>query len=696
MAGVSTSGGLGPVQLFRTVLLARRGNVRAKEDLFHLRGVLTFATLFAATIGLPGLLLAYYGVAGIRAQQRAGEAQIARDAELVADAVGAQVESAFKTFEDAALNRMKSGQSLHASLGEIAAPLRIVYRFDQDGSLAAPFLRASVEAPPAADWRFSASWRAAARAEAAGDFLKASALYQDFYRRQSDPVIRGDALFARARALARSGETRAADSLLAEVERGWPATRTPEGSRLGDLARLKRGELLIAREPSAGKVALLRLADDILAEDWVIGSGEEAAIARRALDLASGASARDAIADRRRSLDERDAQLFWGGRLLAELDSLGAKGRLLRNEPGTFSYRSTTAALWAMTWTDTDQYVFALESEALLAELRLLAERSAPGSGDVAATILGADDPEPSGMSIRRALSRVPQWSLVAYARDPAAVAVRQRDEVRRGLGIVGLSVLMIGVGAVLSARLVRRELDAARVKSEFAANVSHELRSPITQIRLKAEALQLGLADTDDKRARHYAVIVRESERLSRMVDNMLDFAAIERGQKKYHLRLGDLAVTVQNVVESARVAMETRNMTIDESYPEDLPVVSHDAEAVAQVLVNLLSNAAKYGEEAAWIGVAVRAEGLEVIVEVSDRGIGIAPGEQQAIFEQYYRSNDPLARRKKGTGIGLTIVRYIMEAHGGRVSLRSTLGVGTTFTLHFPIQPKGDRSGG
>jgi two-component system phosphate regulon sensor histidine kinase PhoR len=285
----------------------------------------------------------------------------------------------------------------------------------------------------------------------------------------------------------------------------------------------------------------------------------------------------------------------------------------------------------------------------------------------------------------------------VAYPRDPEALSRRQAEEVRRGLGIVLLSVVMIGVGAFLSARLVRRELEAARLKSDFAANVSHELRSPITQIRLKAEALQLGLAETPEAQARHYDVIVREAERLSRMVDNMLDFAAIERGQKRYNLKPGDLSITVQNVVETARVAMETRAMTIEESYPEDLPPVWHDPEAVAQVVVNLLSNAAKYGQESGWIGVVVRARGDEVLVEVSDRGIGIDPAETQAIFEQYYRSNDPNARRKKGTGIGLTIVKYIMEAHGGSVTVRSTLGVGTTFVLHFPIsRPAGlDRQG-
>ena len=177
--------------------------------------------------------------------------------------------------------------------------------------------------------------------------------------------------------------------------------------------------------------------------------------------------------------------------------------------------------------------------------------------------------------------------------------------------------------------------------------------------------------------------------ERLSRLVDNVLDFASIERGRKRYTFRPGDLGTIVARMVEAAMVAMETRGMDIQLTLPEDSPVVWHDTDAVSQVLTNLLSNAAKYGQEAGWIKVDVTSDSDEVRVAVSDGGIGISPEEHRQIFEQYYRSSDPLARRKKGTGIGLTIVKYIMEAHGGRVSVRSATGRGSTFTLHFPLRP-------
>src|SRR6185503_10586772 len=126
--------------------------------------------------------------------------------------------------------------------------------------------------------------------------------------------------------------------------------------------------------------------------------------------------------------------------------------------------------------------------------------------------------------------------------------------------------------------------------------------------------------------RTRHYDVIMREAERLSRLVDNVLDFAAIERGRKKYTFRLGDLGQTVGRAVEAARIAMEMRGMTIDLDMPEDLPPLWHDPDAVSQVVTNLLSNAAKYGADAGWIGVTVRVTETHLEVEVVDKGIGIA----------------------------------------------------------------------
>ena len=196
-------------------------------------------------------------------------------------------------------------------------------------------------------------------------------------------------------------------------------------------------------------------------------------------------------------------------------------------------------------------------------------------------------------------------------------------------------------------------------------------------------------MAETEEELNDHYDAIVRESERLSRLVDNVLDFAAIDGGHKTYTFRPVPIAQTIESTVQAARYGMEMRDMHLDLSLSPHLPVVVHDPEAIAQVLLNLISNAAKYGKEGAWIGVNAEVVGEEVVIEISDRGIGISPDELPHLFEHFYRSSDPAARRRKGTGIGLSIVKYIVEAHGGRVEVSSTLNVGSTFALHFPLTP-------
>jgi signal transduction histidine kinase len=668
---------------------ARRGDVRAMEDLYHLRGVITFVGIFAATIVLPGLLLAYYGIVGIRAEQRANTADVERRANAAADTFSAGIEGLFRSFERAALTRLQADQSLTIGLAALSEDLVLVLRFDADGDLVAPFLRNAID--PFEDQKlfFFDTLAEAQRLDRAGESAKAASMFAQAGREAQSHVARAEATLGRANALMRTGETHTAEALLEGIVTEYSSVRDTYGVRFGDRARLKLGEIQMAKDPVAGHLPLQRYVERMLVEPWVVGRGQESAVARRAIDLVAGKARAEWISDTRQRLRERSTQLYWAERLLPELDDARLAGRLLRATTGEFRYENTGHAIWATTWTDEDQYVFALHLDSLMERARALARNVAPQDGDVVASLAGPEESPGDDVLARRTLAPwFPGWTLVVRTRDAAALAETQAQERMRGSGIILLSIAMIAVGAVLSANLVRRELDAARDKSDFAAHVSHELRSPITQIRLKAEALQLGLAEDEEARARHYDVITREAERLSRLVDNVLDFSAIERGRKKYTFRPGDLGGTVLRAVEGAKVAMETRGMIIDAQLPEDLPVVWHDVDAVSQVVTNLLSNAAKYGQDAAWIGVRVQAAEGEVQVSVADRGIGIAPEEQRLVFEQYYRSTDPLAKRKKGTGIGLTIVKYIMEAHGGRVTVRSEIGRGSTFTLHFPLK--------
>ena len=195
-------------------------------------------------------------------------------------------------------------------------------------------------------------------------------------------------------------------------------------------------------------------------------------------------------------------------------------------------------------------------------------------------------------------------------------------------------------------------------------------LRSPITQIRLKAESLMLGLSDTPEEQAADYQIIVRESARLSRLVDNVLDFSAIERGAKTYALVSGDLAATVSAAVEAVEGSAELVERQLFIRMEPDLPIVAHDEDAIAQCVINLLSNAAKYSEPDKPIRLEMAREGSGVVIRVIDQGIGIPESDVRQIFEPFFRGGDASVRRRKGTGIGLAITFYIVSAHKGSTS--------------------------
>ena len=279
---------LGPLGLLRRLLEARRGDVRAMVDIYHLRGVLTFVGIFAATIVLPGLLLAYYGVVGVRAQQRAGAAEVERVAGATADAFQTALDARFRGFEDGVLNRLKGGQSLTTGLRELSDDLRVVYRFDADGALVSPRPAESVDPTEDQQLFFFTPWREALRAERSGDFARAASLFGQAAREARAADLKGQALYARANAAQRVGDLAVAEQLFGEVASGYAAVRDTWGFRLGDLARLKLGEMVLARDPAAGEARIRELVDSLLADPWIIGRGGEAAVARRGVDLIAG------------------------------------------------------------------------------------------------------------------------------------------------------------------------------------------------------------------------------------------------------------------------------------------------------------------------------------------------------------------------------------------------------------------------
>ncbi len=251
---------------------------------------------------------------------------------------------------------------------------------------------------------------------------------------------------------------------------------------------------------------------------------------------------------------------------------------------------------------------------------------------------------------------------------------------------LVCLSLLIAG-GLVLTRHIVSKEMALARLKSDFVSNVSHELRTPLALIRLYAETLELGRITTQDKKQQYYRIIRKESERLTALINNILDFSRIEAGRKEYEFRNTDIAELVRNTLESYRYQIEQQGFAFEESIDSNLPVVPVDREAIARALVNLVNNALKYSSDDKFLGVKLYRDNGVVKLEVADHGIGIARRDQSKIFEKFYRAGDPLVHNTKGSGLGLSLVRHITQAHGGEIAVESTPGRGSKFILSLPL---------
>lgn len=597
------------------------------------------ALLFLAVVALPAVTLVWLGVQLLQ-QDRALLAQ--RELE----------------------NRQAAAQSIIRSLEQILrdAPGAIRFTISESSLPADPAaMLLWSPAPPRLPEAASNPFAEAESLEFQGNSPRALAAYQPFAN-APDERVRAGALLRLARVYRRNREW---DSALAQYRRlamlartgidGLPAdlvARTAVCSVLEESGRqseLDREAAALEADFLAGRWTLDRTA-------WEFTAGKLEQWTGRALPVTADRKAISALGD---WLWERRAAL--AARSVVEIE--GMQITVLSQKPGTVS-----AALPSVT---REWLAQAIRGTSIAAsQIQILADAAAPL--------------DPGVMRLTAADTGLP-WTLVLKPGDSPTQAFAQRRRLL-GAGLAAI-VLLIAGGSYILWRVIQRELAVARLQTAFVSTVSHEFRTPLASLRHITELLEEDDDLPRERRRTFYQALGRNTERLHRLVESLLDFARMESGRKPYHLLPTDAAELAGQVVADFEKEARPRGYTIDLDVERagDL-VLEADAASLTHALWNLLDNAVKYSPEQHAVRVSVGRHPSGVAISVQDHGLGIPERERKEIFRRFVRGEKARELGIKGTGLGLAIVSHIVEAHGGTVEVESKEGAGSTFRLVLP----------
>ena len=263
------------------------------------------------------------------------------------------------------------------------------------------------------------------------------------------------------------------------------------------------------------------------------------------------------------------------------------------------------------------------------------------------------------------------------------------RKRTRTNIIMLVIMDVILLFGAWFVYKSIQQQIRLTRLKSEFISNVSHEIRTPLALINMYSETLEMGRIPTEEKKKEYYRVINTEANRLSNMVNNILNFSKIESGKREYHFKETDLKEEVEIILQNYGQHLDNKGFTISFKAYEDFPILLIDKEAVSEAIINLIDNAVKYSGDIKKIELVCEKNTEYAILHVIDSGIGIATKDQTLIFDKFFRvTTGNLAYKTKGSGIGLSIVKHIMDAHDGKIIVKSDPGKGSSFSLCFPLK--------
>jgi len=643
---------------------------------------LAITLTLAAALGWLGWLLLE--------QDRALETQRVQERqEIAADLVAAALQRDFSEVEEQLTGLAgRSGGDLSARAVEYGGKL-------SGDTVLVLFETAGVEALPRGRLLYY-PFVAPAREPASSLFAAADAL--EFQRRDyaaataalSPPARAADPL-TRAAALARLGRNYRKSGRWQEALRAYEALQrlgaTPVSGLPAELvAREALCGLLEERKEEAG---LRRQAAALYAD---LGGGRWQ-LSRAAYSFYASQ------ARRRAGASERDAERQTALALAEGVETLWEEWQRVRRSEGMAAGRRCQRfgdRPMLLVWRSSPDRMAALAAGAGFVESRWMRALEPALANHNARVALVDSDGRPVWSSLEHgagrpavrvaSLTQLP-WTIQVFSR--GSDALRENVAVRRRLLVAGFCVmaLLVLAGSYFIGRAVSRELEVARMQSDFVSAVSHEFRTPLTSLCQFTELLAKGRVPSEERRQQFYEVLARESQRLRRLVEGLLDFGRLEAGALRYHFERLEPADLLGQLVAEFRQEADLGGRQVLVSVNGSVPAIRADREAVSCVLWNLLDNAVKYSPEGSTIRVDLAPAGRRVTIAVRDQGAGISRAEQKRIFQKFVRGAAAKERSVQGTGVGLAVARRIVRAHGGDITVESEPGRGSTFTVSLPV---------
>jgi signal transduction histidine kinase/tetratricopeptide (TPR) repeat protein len=689
--------------------------------------------IFFLTIILPALTLSVFGVRAIRSERfqlaRQEETDARRAAGIIRSIIQAKIDTIARVLVETAREPAfvaKDIAAAHESVGKrfasdpLAGQAVLLYR----GRMASfPLLQVPPEMGSAARIRAAGSLAERIRRAETLEFVDknyraAATSYQEILALTSNTDVQADLLSRRARCLQKAEDFRGAARIYARIPTEYADSRTTSGLPLGLLARLQAVEchIRLGDHQEAAKAALeaYRIVLEKPAPLTENQFKTYASLVEESLDSLfaedSGSEIPEATQEAYAILKrERAART----REWEEVDVLAREivPELERRLELSDAYSP-----------DPYRISRTIEGRDLLLVAAWIPERAGAGPAGVFGVRLDADHLSGAGLDEAMAGAGLDNGAKVVLAdlsgrpltgpESPAAPPlatdyfagnfppwkIELFKASAQGAGILDLRrnfyfwtiltlVIVLAFGAFLIARTIGQEMEILKIKSDFVSSVSHEFKTPLTSIRSLMERLIDGKVHDPAKMGQYFGIIAQDADRLTRLVNNLLDFSKIEEGRKEYVFAETDVARIAKEQVEAYQKGQLLAGPEIRLEVDGEVPTIRADGEALSRALANLLGNAVKFTPTGKSVRVGLRRDGENVVLEVGDEGIGIHADEIGKIFEKFFQGRNARDLSARGTGLGLTLVKHIAEAHGGKVLVESQVGQGSKFTLVLPI---------